>query len=92
MDGSKNRFWKDIWHEKGNMEDLFPDIYNLIIRNLNDWEIVRVTEFLNTVNTFTGLQPGEDKLWWTGDDKGVFKVNKSYKVMDQTDQQCSSWP
>ncbi|WMV28367.1 hypothetical protein MTR67_021752 [Solanum verrucosum] len=31
MDGSKNRFWKDIWHEKGNMEDLFPDIYNLIM-------------------------------------------------------------
>lgn len=29
MDGSKTRFWKDIWHEKGNMEDLFPDIYNL---------------------------------------------------------------
>ncbi|WMV13963.1 hypothetical protein MTR67_007348 [Solanum verrucosum] len=112
MDVSKTRFWKDIWHEKGNMEDLFPDIYNLIMfqqstiadlwspqgwnftfrRNLNDWEIVRVAEFLNTVNTFTGLQPREDKLWWTGDDKGVFKVNKSYKLMDQTDQQCSSWP
>ncbi|WMV60154.1 hypothetical protein MTR67_053539 [Solanum verrucosum] len=112
MDGNKTRFWKDIWHEKGNMEDLFPDIYNLIMlqqstiadlwspqgwnfifrRNLNDWEIVRVAEFLNTVNTFTGLQPGEDKLWWTGDDKGVFKVNKSYKLMDQIDQQCSRWP
>ncbi|WMV39939.1 hypothetical protein MTR67_033324 [Solanum verrucosum] len=112
MDGNKTRFWKDIWHEKGNMEDLFPDIYNLIMfqqstiadlwspqgwnfifrRNLNDWEIVRVAEFLNTVNTFTGLQLGEDKLWWTGDDKGVFKVNKSYKLMDQTDQQCSRWP
>ncbi|KAG5621168.1 hypothetical protein H5410_006386 [Solanum commersonii] len=112
MDGNKTRFWKDNWHEKGNMEDLFPDIYNLIMfqqstiadlwspqgwnfifrRNLNDWEIVRVAEFLNTVNTFTGLQLGEDKLWWTGDDKGVFKVNKSYKLMDQTDQPCSSWP
>lgn len=92
------------------MEDLFPDIYNLIMfqqstiadlwspqgwdfifrRNLIDWKIVRVAEFLNIVNTFTGLQPGEDKFWWTGDDKGVFKVNKSYKLMDQTDHQCSS--
>ncbi|WMV38389.1 hypothetical protein MTR67_031774 [Solanum verrucosum] len=31
MDGSKTRFWKDIWHEKGNMADLFLDIYNLIM-------------------------------------------------------------
>ncbi|WMV36605.1 hypothetical protein MTR67_029990 [Solanum verrucosum] len=65
--------------------------------HLVKWEEVMTSkengaEFLNTVNTFTGLQPGEDKLWWTGDDKGVLKVNKSYKLMDQTDQQCSSWP
>jgi len=28
VDGSKTRFWKDEWHEKGNLEVLFPDIYN----------------------------------------------------------------
>lgn len=31
MDGNNTGFWKDIWHERGNMEDLFPDIYNLIM-------------------------------------------------------------
>ncbi|WMV42188.1 hypothetical protein MTR67_035573 [Solanum verrucosum] len=102
----KTRFWKDNWHENGNMEILFPDIYNLVLsqqstiaelwspqgwnfifrRHLNDWEIMRVAEFFNSVDTFNGLQTGEDVLWWTGDGREVFKVNKAYKMMDQTNQ------
>uniref|UniRef100_A0A0V0HRT8 Putative ovule protein n=1 Tax=Solanum chacoense TaxID=4108 RepID=A0A0V0HRT8_SOLCH len=27
--GNKIKFWKDEWHEKGNLETLFPDSYNL---------------------------------------------------------------
>ncbi|KAG5617959.1 hypothetical protein H5410_017783 [Solanum commersonii] len=27
--GNKIKFWKDEWHEKGNLETLFPDRYNL---------------------------------------------------------------
>ncbi|KAG5600848.1 hypothetical protein H5410_032218 [Solanum commersonii] len=30
-DGVKTVFWKDDWHEAGNMETLFLDIYNLIL-------------------------------------------------------------
>ena len=26
VDGSKKRFWKDEWNEKGNLEVLLPDI------------------------------------------------------------------
>jgi len=81
MNGRKTKFWKDEWHEKGNLEALFPDIFNLALfqqrsiaelwtpqrwsfafrRHRNDWEIMRVAEFLNTVDTFNGLQIGEDK-------------------------------
>ncbi|WMV48519.1 hypothetical protein MTR67_041904, partial [Solanum verrucosum] len=30
FDGRKTMFWKDNWHEKGNLEELFPDVYNLV--------------------------------------------------------------
>ncbi|WMV40244.1 hypothetical protein MTR67_033629 [Solanum verrucosum] len=32
VDGIKTRFWKDDWHAEGNMETLFPDIYNLVLQ------------------------------------------------------------
>lgn len=59
---------------------------------MNDWEIIRVAESLGTVDTFNGLQTGEDVWEWTGDGRGVFKVNKAYKMMDQTSQQGTKWP
>lgn len=30
-DGAKTVFWKDDWHEAGNMETLFLDINNLVL-------------------------------------------------------------
>ena len=30
-DGAKIVFWKDDWHEAGNMETLFLHIYNLVL-------------------------------------------------------------
>ncbi|KAL3366928.1 hypothetical protein AABB24_011580 [Solanum stoloniferum] len=53
---------------------------------------MRVADFFNTVDTFNGLQTGEDVLWWTGDARGVFKVNKAYKMMDHTIQHGTTWP
>ncbi|WMV36653.1 hypothetical protein MTR67_030038 [Solanum verrucosum] len=110
--GRKTMFWKDNWHEKGNLEELFPDVYNLVTfqqgfiadlwtlqgwnfnfrRSLNDWEGQRVADFLNTVEPFNGLQTGNDVLWWTGNNRGVYKVNRAYKLMDQTNQQIKNWP
>jgi len=55
----------------------------LPLGGLNDWGIMRVTEFLNIVDTFNGLQIGEDIIWWSGNNKGVFRVNKAYRMMDQ---------
>ncbi|WMV14421.1 hypothetical protein MTR67_007806 [Solanum verrucosum] len=91
LDRRKTMFWKDNWHEKGNLEELFPDVYNLVTfqsgfiaalwtlqgwnlnfrRHLNNWEVQRVAEFLNTVEPSNGLQTREDILWWTGNNRGV---------------------
>ncbi|KAK4377328.1 hypothetical protein RND71_003624 [Anisodus tanguticus] len=29
--GAKIEFWKDVWHEAGNMKSLFPDIHNSVL-------------------------------------------------------------
>lgn len=44
---------------------------------------MRVVEFFNTVDLFNGLQTVEDVLWWMGNEKGMFSVNKAYKMMNQ---------
>ena len=53
---------------------------------------MRVAEFLNAVNTFNGLQIGKDILWWSGNNKRVFKVNKTYRMMDQPSNNDLNWP
>ncbi|WMV30815.1 hypothetical protein MTR67_024200 [Solanum verrucosum] len=32
VDGAKTRFWKEDWHEAGNLESLFPDIHTLVLQ------------------------------------------------------------
>ncbi|WMV18940.1 hypothetical protein MTR67_012325 [Solanum verrucosum] len=51
-------------------------------RQVNDWEITRVAEFLNTIGQFKGTQEGEDELWWKGRDKGIFKVGNAYRWLN----------
>lgn len=31
LDGNKTSFWKNNWHEVGNLEMIFPDIFNLVL-------------------------------------------------------------
>ncbi|KAG5624010.1 hypothetical protein H5410_009228 [Solanum commersonii] len=103
---NKTKFSKYEWHELGNLELLFPDIYNLVLsqqrtiaeiwtiqgwnfqfrRHLNDWEAMRVAEFLNIVGNFNGLQAENDALWWKGSNKGIFKVGATYRLMEQRSQ------
>lgn len=109
--GNKIKFWKDQWHEKGKLETLFPDIYNLPCSNKgllqssghhragisisgksNDWELMRLAEFLNIVGHLTGLQTNEDMLWWKGNNKGEFKVHSANGMIDQSCQKSSTWP
>lgn len=55
---------------------------------MNDWEISRLTELNNHLETFQGLQECEDYLWWTGHTKKQYKVNsgdKTYEYHRATD-------
>ncbi|WMV17749.1 hypothetical protein MTR67_011134 [Solanum verrucosum] len=35
VDGAKTRFWKEDWHEAGNLETPFPDIHSLVLQQQN---------------------------------------------------------
>lgn len=61
-------------------------------RQLNDREVMRVVEFFNTVDLFNGRQTVEDVLWWMGNEKGMFSVNKAYKMMNQINHPDPRWP
>ena len=51
-------------------------------RQVNDSEIIRVADLLNTIGQFKGRQEGEDELWWQGTDRGTFTVGKAYKWLN----------
>ncbi|KAH0642458.1 hypothetical protein KY290_035283 [Solanum tuberosum] len=51
-------------------------------RQVNDWEITRVANFLNTIGQFKGTQEGEDELWWQSSDRGTFRVGKAYRWLN----------
>ncbi|WMV37951.1 hypothetical protein MTR67_031336 [Solanum verrucosum] len=69
--GAKTRFWKDEWHEEGNLE-----------RQFNDWEIPRMADLINKIEQFSGLGTDEDELWWKGNEKGTYKerLQRPFKV------------
>lgn len=108
VDGTKTRFWKEDWHEAGNLETLFPDISNMIFqqqttiaelwtphgwnfvfrRQLNDWEISRVS----ITEQFNGLETGKDILQWLGNRKLTFKVSAAYRKLNHPVMSASKWP
>ncbi|KAG5575984.1 hypothetical protein H5410_056118 [Solanum commersonii] len=70
-----------------------PDGWEISFRRqVNDWEITRVADFLNTIGHFKGTQEGEDELWWQGSDRGTFKVGKAYIWLNSHNQQNVHWP
>ena len=66
--------------EKSVAEMWSPQGWNMIFRrNLNDWEIPRMIELFKLLESFQGIQPGEDYLWWHGHNKGRYRVKEGYK-------------
>ncbi|WMV37014.1 hypothetical protein MTR67_030399 [Solanum verrucosum] len=61
-------------------------------RQVNDWEITRVADFLNTIGQFKGTHEGEDELWWQGSDRGAFRVGKAYRWLNSHNQQNVNRP
>ncbi|WMV14072.1 hypothetical protein MTR67_007457 [Solanum verrucosum] len=49
-------------------------------RHLNNWEINRVAELLNTLEQYKDLTPNEDNLFWLPDKQGRFSAGSAYKT------------
>nr|XP_009800410.1 PREDICTED: uncharacterized protein LOC104246308 [Nicotiana sylvestris]XP_016445624.1 PREDICTED: uncharacterized protein LOC107770805 [Nicotiana tabacum] len=64
----------------------------ILRRQLNDWEIVRLTDLYNKLETFKGIQEGVDSFWWQRHDRGVYQVKAAYKILNQNNPQIRDWP
>lgn len=75
---------QEVWSQQG---------WNLNFRRaLNDWEIVRVTEFFNVLEVFKGTSEAEDSIIWKGDNGKCFSVKGAYKLLCNPGQQQCFWP
>jgi len=61
-------------------------------RNLHDWEIDKVTDFQDSVASFSNLTEKEDLLIWKNDTKGQFSRNSIYKELNKNAGQETDWP
>jgi len=94
-EGNLERLFPDIYslvlHHQSTVAELWTKEgwrFNFK-RQFNDWEIPRMTDFINKIEQFSGL--GIDELWWKGDEKGTYKVSKAYRKMNHN-QQPNTWP
>nr|XP_009792684.1 PREDICTED: uncharacterized protein LOC104239685 [Nicotiana sylvestris] len=75
---------QEVWSQQG---------WNLNFRRaLNDWEIVRVTEFFNALEVFKGTSEAEDSIIWKGNNDRCFSVKGAYKLLCNPGQQQCFWP
>lgn len=75
---------QEVWSQQG---------WNLNFRRaLNDWEIVRVTEFFNVLEVFKGTSEAEDSIIWKGNSGKCFSVKGAYKLLCNPGQQQCFWP
>ncbi|WMV34092.1 hypothetical protein MTR67_027477 [Solanum verrucosum] len=74
----------ELWNDQG---------WNLHFRrNLNDWEMCRITEFLVTLAQFSNLSKEEDSLVWNVGNKGCFTVNSAYEDLNAVGFEEVEWP
>ncbi|KAG5622081.1 hypothetical protein H5410_007299 [Solanum commersonii] len=74
----------ELWNDQG---------WNLHFRrNLNDWEMCRITEFLVTLPQFSNLSEEEDSLVWNVGSKGCFTVNSAYEDLNTVGIEEVEWP
>lgn len=67
--------------------------WNLYLRrNLNDWEIITIATFQETVPQNINLTREGDSLEWKVDSRGVFTVRSAYRDLISTELQEIGWP
>ncbi|WMV38554.1 hypothetical protein MTR67_031939 [Solanum verrucosum] len=67
--------------------------WNLSFRRLlNDWEVERMIQFYNTLEQAKSLNFEEDKLLWSLDKGGKFRVKAAYKMLNISTEIKEWWP
>ncbi|WMV26176.1 hypothetical protein MTR67_019561 [Solanum verrucosum] len=81
-------------HQEKTVAEMWsPQGWNMIFRrNLNDWEIPQMIELFTLLESFQGIQTGEDYLWWHGHNKGRYRVKEGYKQTNLRENQDFKWP
>ena len=79
--------------EKSVAEMWSPQGWNMIFRRiLFDWEIPIMIELFKLLESFQGIQPGKDYLWWHGHNKGIYRVKDGCKQTSLRENQDFKWP
>ena len=83
-DGTRVKFWKDLWCENQSLEEAFPILFNLSVnkdswgprfnRHLNDWEVGEVESLLGKLLPMTIRRGVDDALRWKENKNGTFLV------------------
>jgi hypothetical protein len=77
-DGSKIRFWDNVWCGESPLKVAFPVLFDIareknvnFIHVAHDWGLVIVASFLTLLYSLRGRREGEDMLWWSISRKGT---------------------
>ena len=70
-----------------------PQGWNLMFRRaLNDWEVERLTDLLQALNPFLGINEEPDKPAWKLHSRGVFTVKSCYWERNINHFLTTVWP
>ncbi|KAL6343049.1 hypothetical protein AAG906_017861 [Vitis piasezkii] len=86
-DGTRVKFWKDLWCGNQALEEAFPILFNLsglrFNRHLNDWEVGEVESLLCKPHPLTIRRGVEDLFWWKENKNGTFSVKSFYSSLSR---------
>lgn len=63
----------------------------LYVEDTSMTEIPGVTNFFKSIDQFSGLETGLDRLQWSGSRKGIFKLGATYKKLNHQNLQLLRW-
>uniref|UniRef100_A0A2N9G796 Reverse transcriptase zinc-binding domain-containing protein n=1 Tax=Fagus sylvatica TaxID=28930 RepID=A0A2N9G796_FAGSY len=91
-DGSRIRFWDDVWCMDGTLKDAFPDLYRLAhVQAAFDWELKSFSSFLELLYSTTVKGSGEDKVCWQPSKINGFQVKSYYNSLSSAGAGCFPW-
>ncbi|RVX10825.1 hypothetical protein CK203_018356 [Vitis vinifera] len=74
-DGTRVKFWKDVWCENQSLENAFPNLFNLIVNKEGGGEVESLLSKLHPLTIRRGV---DGLLWWRENKNGTFSVKASF--------------